>query len=96
MTKNKTPDHQEDIDVFRFLKAIFQFIGNAIKKTMSLAFEIFAKWKILLAISVISYMLGLFYENKDEYQPNKEGSVLVNLNHGSSIYFYNSVELLKN
>ena len=95
MTKNKTPDHQEDIDVFRFLKSIFQFIGNASKKTMNLAFEIFAKWKILLAISVISYMLGLFYENKDEYQPNKEGSILVNLNHGSSIYFYNSIEILQ-
>ena len=95
MTKKNTPDHQEDIDVFSFLKAIFQFTGNVIKKTMNLALEIFAKWKILLAISVISYILGLFYENKDEYQPNKEGSVLVNLNHGSSIYFYNSIEILQ-
>ena len=29
------------------------------------------------------------------YLPDKEGSLLVRFNHGSSIYFYNSVDLLK-
>ena len=37
----------------------------------------------------------MLYENKNEYQPEKEGSILVNLNHGSSIYFYNSIDLLQ-
>ena len=95
MKKNKTSDHQEEIDVFRFLKLISQFVGSIIKKTMKLVFEIFAKWKILLVITVIAYILGIVYENKNEYQPEKEGSILVNLNHGSSIYFYNSIELLQ-
>jgi hypothetical protein len=95
MTKNKTSDHQEEIDVFRFLKLISQFVGGIIKKTMKLVFEIFAKWKILLVITVIAYILGIVYENKSEYQPEKEGSILVNLNHGSSIYFYNSIDLLQ-
>ncbi len=95
MTKNKTSDHQEEIDVFRFLKLISQFVGGIIKKTMKLVFEIFAKWKILLVITVIAYILGMLYENKNEYQPEKEGSILVNLNHGSSIYFYNSIDLLQ-
>jgi hypothetical protein len=62
---------------------------------MKLVFEIFAKWKILLVITVIAYILGMLYENKNEYQPEKEGSILVNLNHGSSIYFYNSIDLLQ-
>jgi hypothetical protein len=62
---------------------------------MKLVFEIFAKWKILLVITVIAYILGIVYENKSEYQPEKEGSILVNLNHGSSIYFYNSIDLLQ-
>ena len=88
MKKNKTSDHQEEIDVFRFLKLISQFIGNIIKKAMKLVFEIFAKWKILLVITVIAYILGMLYENKNEYQPEKEGSILVNLNHGSSICQY--------
>ena len=95
MKKNKTSDHQEEIDVFRFLKLISQFVGSIIKKTMKLVFEIFAKWKILLVITVIAYILGAVYENKNEYQPEKEGSILVNLNHGSSIYFYNSIDLLQ-
>ena len=95
MKKNKTSDHQEEIDVFRFLKLISQFVGSIIKKTMKLVFEIFAKWKILLVITVIAYILGMLYENKNEYQPEKEGSILVNLNHGSSIYFYNSIDLLQ-
>ena len=95
MTKNKTSDHQEEIDIFRFLKLIFQFIENIFKKTMSVVFEIFTKWKILLATSVIAFVLGIFYENKEEYQPKKEGNILVNLNHGSSIYFYNSIDLLQ-
>jgi hypothetical protein len=95
MKKNKTSDHQEEIDVFRFLKLISQFVGSIIKKTMKLVFEIFAKWKILLVITVIAYILGIVYENKSEYQPEKEGSILVNLNHGSSIYFYNSIDLLQ-
>ena len=95
MKKNKTSDYQEEIDVFRFLKLISQFVGSIIKKTMKLVFEIFAKWKILLVITVIAYILGLVYENKNEYQPEKEGSILVNLNHGSSIYFYNSIQFHK-
>ena len=95
MTKNKTSDHQEEIDIFRFLKLIFQLIENIIKKTMNLVFEVFTKWKTLTVISVIAFLLGLFYENKEEYQPKKEGNILVNLNHGSSIYFYNSIDLLQ-
>ena len=95
MIKNKTPDHQEEIDVFRFLKLIFQFTGNIIKKIMNLVFEIFTKWKILLAISVIAYIIGSVYENKNEYKAEKEGSILVNLNHGASIYFYKSIDLLQ-
>jgi hypothetical protein len=62
---------------------------------LDLVVEIFSKWKILLAITVIAYILGIVYENKSEYQPEKEGSILVNLNHGSSIYFYNSIDLLQ-
>lgn len=95
MTKNKIPEHQEEIDVFRFLKQISQSIREIIKKTMKLVLEIFSKWKILLTISVIAFILGIVYENKNEYQPEKEGSILVNLNHGSSIYFYNSIDLLQ-
>ena len=64
MKKNKTSDHQEEIDVFIFLKLISQFVGSIIKKTMKLVFEIFAKWKILLVITVIAYILGMLYENK--------------------------------
>ena len=75
MTKNKTSDHQEEIDIFRFLKLIFQLIENIIKKTINLVFEVFTKWKTLTAISVIAFLLGLFYENKEEYQPKKEGNI---------------------
>ena len=95
MKKNKTSDHQEEIDVFRLLNKISKSTGKIFKNSLDLVVEIFSKWKILLAISVIAYILGVVYENKNEYQPEKEGSILVNLNHGSSIYFYNSIDLLQ-
>tara|TARA_S200000501_G_scaffold216230_2_gene202935 strand:+ start:12698 stop:13663 length:966 start_codon:yes stop_codon:yes gene_type:complete len=95
MTKNKVPEHQEEIDIFRFLKQISESIREIIKKIIDVVLEIFSKWKILLVISAIAYILGVVYENKNEYQPEKEGSILVNLNHGSSIYFYNSIGLLQ-
>ena len=95
MTKNKTSDQQEEIDVFRLLNKISKSTGKIFKNSLDLVVEIFSKWKILLAITVIAYILGIVYENKSEYQPEKEGSILVNLNHGSSIYFYNSIDLLQ-
>lgn len=95
MTKNKTSDQQEEIDVFRLLNKISKSTGKIFKNSLDLAVEIFSKWKILLAISVIAYILGVVYENKNQYQPEKEGSILVGLNHGSSIYFYNSIDLLQ-
>ena len=95
MTKNKVPEHQEEIDIFRFLKQISESFWEIIKKIIDVVLEIFSKWKILLVISAIAYILGVVYENKNEYQPEKEGSILVNLNHGSSIYFYNSIGLLQ-
>ena len=95
MTKNKISDHQEEIDVFRLLKKTSQFTIKIIKRSIDFFVEIFSKWKILLPIIFISFVLGLLYENKNMYSPDKEGSLLVRLNHGSSIYFYNSVDLLK-
>lgn len=95
MTKNKTSDHQEEIDVFRLLKKTLQLVAKIIKKSIELSFEIFSKWKIILTTIFIFFVLGLFYENKNGYLPEKEGSLLVRFNHGSSIYFYNSVDLLK-
>ena len=95
MTKNKISDHQEEIDVFRLLKKTSQFTTKIIKRSIDFFVEIFSKWKILLPIIFISFVLGLLYENKNMYSPDKEGSLLVRLNHGSSIYFYNSVDLLK-
>ena len=87
MTKNKTSDQQEEIDVFRLLNKISKSTGKIFKNSLDLVVEIFSKWKILLAISVIAYILGAVYENKNQYQPEKEGSILVGLKHGSSIYF---------
>ena len=95
MTKNKISDHQEEIDVFRLLKKTSQFTTKIIKRSIDFFVEIFSKWKILLPIIFISFVLGLLYENYNMYLPNKEGSLLVRFNHGSSIYFYNSVDLLK-
>ena len=95
MTKNKISDHQEEIDVFRLLKKTSQFTTKIIKRSIDFFVEIFSKWKILLPIIFISFVLGLLYENYNMYLPDKEGSLLVRLNHGSSIYFYNSVDLLK-
>ena len=95
MTKNKTSDHQEEIDVFRLLKKTLQLVAKIIKKSIELSFDIFSKWKMLLTTIFIFFVLGLFYENKNVYLPEKEGSLLIRLNHGSSIYFYNSVDLLK-
>ena len=95
MTKNKTSDQQEEIDVFRLFNKISKSTGKIFKNSLDLVVEIFSKWKILLAISVIAYILGVVYENKNQYQPEKEGSILVRLNHGSSIYFYNSIDLLQ-
>lgn len=95
MTKNKISDHQEEIDVFRLLKKTSQFTAKIIKRSIDFFIEIFSKWKILLPIIFISFVLGLLYENKNMYSPDKEGSLLVRLNHGSSIYFYNSVDLIK-
>ena len=95
MTKNKISDQQEEIDVFRLLKKTSQTAAKIIKRSKDFFVEIFSKWKILLSIIFISFVLGVLYENKNMYLPNKEGSLLVRFNHGSSIYFYNSVELLK-
>lgn len=95
MTKNKISDQQEEIDVFRLLKKTSQTTAKIIKRSIDFFVEIFSKWKILLSIIFISFVLGVLYENKNMYLPNKEGSLLVRFNHGSSIYFYNSVELLK-
>ena len=95
MTKNKISDQQEEIDVFRLLKKTLQTAAKIIKRSKDFFVEIFSKWKILLSIIFISFVLGVLYENKNMYLPNKEGSLLVRFNHGSSIYFYNSVELLK-
>ena len=95
MTKNKISDHQEEIDVFRLFKKTSQFTTKIIKRSIDFFVEIFSKWKILLPIIFISFVLGLLYENYNIYSPDKEGSLLVRLNHGSSIYFYNSVDLLK-
>jgi hypothetical protein len=95
MTKNKISDQQEEIDVFRVLKKTSQTTAKIIKRSIDFFIGIFSKWKILLPIIFISFVLGLLYENYNRYLPNKEGSLLVRFNHGSSIYFYNSVELLK-
>ena len=95
MTKNKISDQQEEIDVFRLLKKTSQTTAKIIKRSIDFFIGIFSKWKILLPIIFISFVLGLLYENYNRYLPNKEGSLLVRFNHGSSIYFYNSVELLK-
>ena len=95
MTKNKTSDQQEEIDIFGLLNKISKFTRQIFKNSVELVIEIFSKWKILLVISVIAYILGAVYENKNQYQQEKEGSILVGLNHGSSIYFYNSIDLLQ-
>ena len=95
MTKNKTSDQQEEIDVFGLFNKISKSTGKIFKNSLDLFVEIFSKWKILLAISVIAYILGVVYENKNQYQPEKEGSIFVGLNHGSSIFFYNSIDLLQ-
>ena len=95
MTKNKISDQQEEIDVFRLLKKTSQTAAKIIKRSKDFFVEIFSKWKILLSIIFISFVLGVLYENKNMYLPDKEGSLLVRFNHGSSIYFYNSVDLLK-
>jgi len=95
MTKNKISDQQEEIDVLRLLKKTSQTTAKIIKRSIDFFIGIFSKWKILLPIIFISFVLGLLYENYNMYLPNKEGSLLVRFNHGSSIYFYNSVELLK-
>ena len=95
MTKNKISDQQEEIDVFRLLKKTSETAAKIIKRSKDFFVEIFSKWKILLSIIFISFVLGVLYENKNMYLPDKEGSLLVRFNHGSSIYFYNSVDLLK-
>ena len=95
MTKNKTPDQQEEIDIFGLLNKISKSTRQIFKNSVDLVIEIFSKWKILLVITVIAYILGAVYENKNQYQRDKEGSILVGLNHGSSIYFYNSIDLLQ-
>lgn len=95
MTKKKISDQQEEIDVFRLLKKTYQTTAKIIKRSIGFFIEIFSKWKVLLPIIFISFVLGLLYENYNMYLPNKEGSLLVRFNHGSSIYFYNSVDLLK-
>ena len=95
MAKNKTSDQQEEIDVFGLFNKISKSTGKIFKNSLDLFVEIFSKWKILLAISVIAYILGVVYENKNQYQPEKEGSIFVALNHGSSIFFYNSIDLLQ-
>ena len=95
MTKNKTSDQQEEIDIFGLLNKISKFTRQIFKNSVALFIEIFSKWKILLVITVIAYILGAVYENKNQYQRDKEGSILVGLNHGSSIYFYNSIDLLQ-
>ena len=95
MTKNKTPDQQEEIDIFGLLNKISKSTRQIFKNSVALFIEIFSKWKILLVITVIAYILGAVYENKNQYQRDKEGSILVGLNHGSSIYFYNSIDLLQ-
>tara|TARA_A200000113_G_scaffold65078_1_gene56276 strand:+ start:5190 stop:6155 length:966 start_codon:yes stop_codon:yes gene_type:complete len=95
MAENKISNQQEEIDVFRLLKKTSQTTAKIIKRSIDFFVEIFSKWKILLSIIFISFVLGVLYENKNMYLPNKEGSLLVRFNHGSSIYFYNSVELLK-
>lgn len=95
MTKNKTSDQQEEIDIFGLLNKISKSTRQIFKNSVDLVIEILSKWKILLVISVIAYILGAVYENKNQYQQEKEGSILVGLNHGSSIYFYNSIDLLQ-
>ena len=95
MTKNKTPDQQEEIDIFGLLNKISKSTRQIFKNSVDLVIEIFSKWKILLVITVVAYILGAVYENKNQYQRDKEGSILVGLNHGSSIYFYNSIDLLQ-
>ena len=95
MTKNKTSDQQEEIDIFGLLNKISKSTRQIFKNSVELVIEIFSKWKILLVITVIAYILGAVYENKNQYQRDKEGSILVGLNHGSSIYFYNSIDLLQ-
>ena len=95
MTKNKTSDQQEEIDIFGLLNKISKSTRQIFKNSVALFIEIFSKWKILLVITVIAYILGAVYENKNQYQRDKEGSILVGLNHGSSIYFYNSIDLLQ-
>ena len=69
MTKNKTSDQQEEIDVFGLFNKISKSTGKIFKNSLDLFVEIFSKWKILLAISVIAYILGVVYENKNQYQP---------------------------
>ena len=95
MTKNKTSDQQEEIDIFGLLNKISKSTRQIFKNSVDLVIEIFSKWKILLVITVVAYILGAVYENKNQYQRDKEGSILVGLNHGSSIYFYNSIDLLQ-
>ena len=95
MAENKISNQQEEIDVFRLLKKTSQTTAKIIKRSIDFFVEIFSKWKILLSIIFISFVLGVLYENKNMYLPDKEGSLLVRFNHGSSIYFYNSVDLLK-
>ena len=71
MTKNKTPDQQEEIDIFRLLNKISKSTRQIFKNSVDLVIEIFSKWKILLVITVIAYILGAVYENKNQFGSNK-------------------------
>jgi len=95
MTKKKKQDNQQEIDIFSFMQNTYICLKRLIKQTINFVAYLLTKWKILLTIIFISSALGLLYENKNKYSPEKEGSLLVRFNHGSSIYFYNSVDLLK-
>ena len=95
MTKKKKDDNQEEIDVFNFMQSTYAGFMYLIKQTINFIAHLLSKWKILLPIIFASFVLGMLYENKNTYLPEKEASLLVRFNHGSSIYFYNSVDLLK-
>ena len=95
MTKKKKQDNQQEIDIFNFMQNTCICFKLLIKQTINFVVYLLSKWKILFTTIFISTALGLLYENKNTYSPDKEGSLLVRFNHGSSIYFYNSVDLLK-
>ncbi len=95
MTKKNKQDNQQEIDIFSFMQNSYICFKLLIKQMINFIAYLFSKWKILLPIIFISFVLGLLYENKNPYLPEKEASLLVRFNHGSSIYFYNSVDLLK-